>query len=224
MIPATGGEPKRLTYTATLGRDEVSDRMGPNNIVMGWTPGRQEYPLPLADAVVQRLHRATLHRARPRAGCRKNCRCRAAALPAIRPTVSKLVYNRVFREFRTWKRYRGGMCDDVWLYDFATKKTEQLTDDAAQDIIPMWVGGKIYFLSDRGPEQRFNLYSVDPTTKKVERHTDFTEFDIKFPSASDKRDRLRERRLHLSLRREDAARPRRCRCRFWKTASAPAVP
>ena len=38
VIPAEGGEPKRLTYTATLGRDEVSDRMGPNNIVMGWTP------------------------------------------------------------------------------------------------------------------------------------------------------------------------------------------
>src|SRR5689334_13195668 len=32
MIPADGGIPKRLTYTATLGRDQVSDRMGPNNI------------------------------------------------------------------------------------------------------------------------------------------------------------------------------------------------
>jgi tricorn protease len=100
------------------------------------------------------------------------------------PDGKQLAFNRVFREFRTWKRYRGGMADDVWLYDFATKKTEQLTDDPAQDIIPMWVGAKVYFISDRGKELRFNLYSVDPTTKKVERHTDFTEFDIKFPSAS----------------------------------------
>ncbi|MCK4749750.1 MAG: PD40 domain-containing protein, partial [Bacteroidales bacterium] len=38
LIPAEGGSPKRLTYTATLGRDDVSDRMGPNNIVMDWTP------------------------------------------------------------------------------------------------------------------------------------------------------------------------------------------
>ena len=30
------GTPTRLTYTATLGRDDVSDRMGPNNIVMTW--------------------------------------------------------------------------------------------------------------------------------------------------------------------------------------------
>src|SRR5262249_36535501 len=36
LIPSEGGTPKRLTYTATLGRDDVSDRMGPNNIVIGW--------------------------------------------------------------------------------------------------------------------------------------------------------------------------------------------
>src|ERR1041385_4385651 len=36
LMPAEGGKPKRLTYTPTLVRDEVSDRMGPNNIVMGW--------------------------------------------------------------------------------------------------------------------------------------------------------------------------------------------
>src|SRR6266852_826882 len=36
LIPRQGGVPRRLTYTATLGRDDVSDRMGPNNIVMGW--------------------------------------------------------------------------------------------------------------------------------------------------------------------------------------------
>ena len=38
VMPAEGGPPRRLTYTATLRRDDVSDRMGPNNIVMGWTP------------------------------------------------------------------------------------------------------------------------------------------------------------------------------------------
>jgi tricorn protease len=183
VVPATGGEPKRLTYTATLGRDEVSDRMGPNNIVMGWTPdGKnvlfrsrmrsfndfigQLYTVPVEGGMPEELPL-------PRGG-----------FASYSPDGTKLAYNRIFREFRTWKRYRGGMCDDVWLYDFATKKTEQLTDDPGQDIFPMFVGPKVYFLSDRGKEQRFNLYSVDPATKKVDRHTDFTEFDIKFPSAS----------------------------------------
>ena len=184
VVPAAGGEPKRLTFTATLGRDEVSDRMGPNNIVMGWTPdGKnilfrsrmrsfndfigQLYTVPVEGGLAEPLPL-------PRGG-----------FASFSGDGKQLVYNRIFREFRTWKRYRGGMCDDVWLYDFATKKTEQLTDDVAQDIIPMFAGGKIYFLSDRGKEQRFNLYSVDPATKQVTRHTEFTEFDIKFPSASE---------------------------------------
>src|SRR5210317_1963680 len=38
LIPAEGGVPVRLTYTATLSRDDIGDRMGPNNIVIGWTP------------------------------------------------------------------------------------------------------------------------------------------------------------------------------------------
>ncbi len=184
VVPAAGGEPKRLTYTATLGRDEVSDRMGPNNIVMGWTPDSknvlfrsrmrsfndfigQLYTVPVEGGLAEPLPL-------PRGG-----------FASFSADGKQLVYNRIFREFRTWKRYRGGMCDDVWLYDFATKKTEQLTDDPGQDIIPMFAGGKIYFLSDRGKEQRFNLYSVDPATKQVTRHTEFTEFDIKFPSASE---------------------------------------
>jgi tricorn protease len=41
LMPSEGGVPKRLTYTATLERDDVSDRMGPNNIVMGWKDSRQ---------------------------------------------------------------------------------------------------------------------------------------------------------------------------------------
>ena len=35
-MPGDGGKPTRLTTTATLGRDDVSDRMGPNNLVMTW--------------------------------------------------------------------------------------------------------------------------------------------------------------------------------------------
>lgn len=42
IIPVNGGEPKRLTYTATLSRDDIGDRMGPNNIVIGWSPDGQK--------------------------------------------------------------------------------------------------------------------------------------------------------------------------------------
>ena len=37
-IPAEGGVPHRVTYSSSVVRDNIGDRVGPNNIVMGWTP------------------------------------------------------------------------------------------------------------------------------------------------------------------------------------------
>ena len=125
LMPAEGGVPKRLTYTATLGRDDVSDRMGPNNIVMGWKHDGKHIVFRSRMHVVQRLHRPALSPCPSTAACRSSCRCRAAASARFSPDGKKLAYNRVFREFRTWKRYRGGMADDIWIYDFDTKKTDQ---------------------------------------------------------------------------------------------------
>jgi tricorn protease len=102
------------------------------------------------------------------------------------PDDSKLVYNRVFREFRTWKRYRGGMADDLWIYDFKTKKTEPICTTPDQEIIPMWAGDKIYFLSDRDDAKRMNLYVYDLKSKQTKQLTHFKDFDIKFPSLGDK--------------------------------------
>jgi len=181
LMPAEGGEPKRLTFTATLDRDDVSDRMGPNNIVMAWKNRKNEiifrsrmrsfnsfqgqlYAVNLKGEIPQELPL-------PRGG-----------FCSFSPDDKQLAYNRVFREFRTWKRYRGGMADDVWIYDFQTKKIENITDNLAQDIIPMWHGNTIYFLSDRDKNKRMNLFAYDLETKQTQQLTDFTEFDIKFPS------------------------------------------
>jgi tricorn protease len=97
------------------------------------------------------------------------------------PDDSKMVYNRVFREFRTWKHYRGGMADDVWLFDFKTGTTQNLTNNPAQDICPMWGSdNRIYFISDR--DGRMNLFSTDLTGKETKQLTMFKDYDIKFPS------------------------------------------
>jgi tricorn protease len=77
------------------------------------------------------------------------------------------------------------MADDVWLYDFATKTTTNLTSDPAQDVIPMWTGNAVYFLSDRAPSFRMNLYKYDIGTKQTTALTSFTDYDIKFPSLGD---------------------------------------
>jgi tricorn protease len=181
LIPAEGGVPKRLTYTATLGRDDISDRMGPNNLVIGWTSdGKnivfrsrmrewndfigQLYLVPAAGGMPAQLPL-------PRGG-----------FCSFSPDNKKLAYNRIFREFRTWKRYRGGMADDVWIYDFETKKIENITNNPGLDIIPMWSGSKVYFLSDRDENKRMNLYSYDVETKDTKKLTSFVDYDIKFPS------------------------------------------
>ena len=39
VIPAAGGEPKRLTWWTDTG--QPSERQGPNNMVIGWTPDSQ---------------------------------------------------------------------------------------------------------------------------------------------------------------------------------------
>ncbi|HKB02261.1 MAG TPA: S41 family peptidase [Gemmataceae bacterium] len=182
LMPAEGGTPKRLTYTSTLGRDDVSDRMGPNNIVIGWTPDGKNI------LFRSRMHSfndfiGQLFTVSIDGGLAEQLPLPRGGFASYSPDGSKLAYNRVFREFRTWKRYRGGLADEVWLYDFQTRKTEPLTSDPGSDIIPMWVQDKVYFLSDRGERMRFNVWCVDPKTKEKRQLTHFTEFDCKFPSA-----------------------------------------
>jgi len=181
LIPAEGGVPKRLTYTASLGRDDISDRMGPNNLVMGWTNDGQ-------NVVFRSRMRewddflGQLYWVSAKGGTAVQIPLPRGGFCSFSPDDKKLAYNRVFREFRTWKRYRGGMADDIWVYDFETKKTENITVSPAQEIIPMWSGEKIYFLSDRDENKRMNLYVYELRSKQTKRLTNFTDFDIKFPS------------------------------------------
>jgi len=180
VMPAEGGAPKRLTITATLGRDDISDRMGPNNIVMTWQNTKPlivfRTRMKSFDAFIGQLYTVGLDAELPH----------QVAVPrggfvSFSPDDSKMAYNRVFREFRTWKHYRGGMADDVWIHDFKTGKTDNLTNNPAQDICPMWgPDNRIYFLSDR--DGRMNLFSTDLTSKETKQLTIFKDFDIKFPS------------------------------------------
>jgi tricorn protease len=181
LMDSRGGVPKRLTYTATLDRDDVSDRMGPNNLVMGWKHDNKHIVFRSRmieiDSFKGQLYLTTaagdLHQRLP---------LPRGGFCSFSPDDSKLAYNRIFREFRTWKRYRGGMADDIWIYDFKTRKIENITKNPAQDIIPMWKGNHIYFLSDRGPYRRMNLYVYGITSGETGRLTEFKEYDIKFPS------------------------------------------
>jgi tricorn protease len=180
VMPAEGGAPKRLTTSATLGRDDISDRMGPNNLVMAW-----ENTKPLVvfrsrmksfNDFIGQLFTVGLDAEFP-----QQLPVPRGGFVSFSPDDSKMAFNRVFREFRTWKHYRGGMADDIWIYDFKNGTTENLTNNPAQDICPMWgPDNRIYFTSDR--DGRMNLFVTDLTTKETKQLTTFKDFDIKFPS------------------------------------------
>src|SRR5947207_5235546 len=182
VMPGEGGVPKRITTTTTVSRDDISDRMGPNNIVMTW-----ENTKPLVvfrsrmrtfNSFIGELYTASMDGDLP-----QQLPVPRGGFASFSPDDSQMVYNRVFREFRTWKHYRGGMADDVWLHDFKTGETKNLTNDASQDICPMWgPDNRIYFTSDR--DGRMNLFSIDLTGKNAKQLTTFKDFDIKFPSIS----------------------------------------
>ncbi|MBC8321561.1 MAG: PD40 domain-containing protein [Bacteroidetes bacterium] len=178
IIPSKGGIPKRLTYTATLGRDDISDRMGPNNIVMAWRNNNE---------IVYRSRKQTfnsfkgqLFQVNKNGGLSEELPLPTGGWCSFSDDGKKIAYNRVFREFRTWKYYKGGMADDVWVYDFETKETINITNNDNQNIFPMWHGDKVYFLSDR--DRTMNLFEYDLITQTTTKITNYNDFDIKFPS------------------------------------------
>jgi len=178
-IPSEGGIPKRVTYTATLGRDDISDRMGPNNIVMAWTPDGEK--------IVYRSRKQSfnsfvgqLFTVSPDGGLSEEVPLASGGFCSFSPDGKKLAFNQVFREFRTWKYYKGGMADDIRIYDYETKEITKITDNISQDIMPMWFGEKIYFISDR--DRTMNLFVYDLKTEEIRKVTNYSDYDVKFPS------------------------------------------
>ncbi len=180
LMPAEGGSPKRLTTTATLGRDDVSDRMGPNNIVMAWENTKPSVAfrsrMKSFNDFIGQLFTVGLDGELP-----QQLPLPRGGFLSFSPDDTKIAYNRVFREFRTWKHYRGGMADDVWIHDFKSGTTENLTNNPAQDICPMWgPDNRIYYTSDR--DGRLNLFYTDLASKETKQLTTFKDYDVKFPS------------------------------------------
>jgi len=178
VIPTEGGTPRQLTFYNDVGA--LPPRGGFDYQVLDWTPDGQEIlfranRLPWSE----RMGRPYLV---PLAGGTE----RPLPVPEsgggmFSPDGKKLVYTPIERESRTWKRYRGGRAQDVWIFDLERIAAERITDFEGTDNQPLWVGEAIYFTSDR--DRRLNLYRYDPATRATRKVTHHEDFDVLWPSA-----------------------------------------
>jgi tricorn protease len=183
VIPAEGGPVRRLTFHSDVVPDAPM-RWGPDNMVVTWTPDGKN--------IMFLSRRATYHDwfgqlfLVPReGGTVTQFPVDKGGVTSFSPDGSKIAYNRIFRNFRTWKRYYGGLAQDVWTYDLKTHDIQRVTDWKGTDTYPMWYRDSIYFASDRGPERRLNIWAYDLKTKQFRQVTQFKDYDVDWPSLGD---------------------------------------
>lgn len=179
VISAEGGESKQLTFLPDVAT--VSERMGPNHEVITWFPDRKRI-LFLSRRDTFNTWFGRLYSVSIEGGLPEPLPIDKGGLTSFSPDGTKIAYNRIFRNFRTWKRYQGGMAQDIAIYDFKNNAYERITDYPGTDTFPMWHGDSIYFASDRGPERRMNLYRYSLQTRETRQLTRFSEYDVNWPS------------------------------------------
>lgn len=174
VMPASGGTSVRLTHGPSLNPYD--------NLVTGWTPdgskilflslraapfkGTETYEVPAAGGLATALNLGH------------------SGLSSLSPDGTRIVYDWSYRNLGgdRWKRYRGGQAGELFIYDLAQRTLARLTNWDGIDTAPMWAGSLIYFLSDRGPEGRLNIWTIDPVTKAARQITHYADFDIDLPS------------------------------------------
>ena len=177
VIPSEGGVPKQLTWYNSVG--VMPPRGGWDNVVLGWTPDSKN--------ILFRSNRTEFGDRNGKyftvsidGGFEKPLPVINGGMATFSPDAKKICFTPVDREFRTWKRYKGGRATDLWIYDLEKNTSEQITDYAGSDQWPVWYAKKIFFASDR--DLKLNIYSYDTQTKTTEQLTHFSKLDVLWPS------------------------------------------
>jgi tricorn protease len=180
VMPAQGGQPRQLTFYQGAAAP-LSDRMGIHNEVVTWFPDSKRILfLSRRDATngwTKRPFSVSID-----GGLPEVLPVDQGGLTSFSPDGTKIAYNPIFRNFRTWKRYTGGLAQAIAIYDLKNNAVEDVPHTEWTDTFPMWHGNAIYFTSDRGLEHHLNLYSYDLSSKQIEQITHFTDFDVMWPS------------------------------------------
>ncbi|HVT13297.1 MAG TPA: PDZ domain-containing protein [Fimbriimonadaceae bacterium] len=167
VMPAKGGEPRRLTYHP--GAD----------VCAGWTPDGKSVVFVssmLANTDTPRLFTVPLT-----GGVPKPLPFPSGTMISYSPDGQKVAYVPGMKWETAWKRYRGGQTYPIWIGHLSDSTVHEIPRKNSNDEQPMWIGDKIYYMSDkRGP---VGLYSYDTLNGKVEEEIKGEGFDIKSATA-----------------------------------------
>jgi len=180
VIPALGGPAKRLTFNSDI-TAEPPVRWGPNNMVVTWTPDSSNIVF-LSRREAWNTWIARLFTVPLTGGLPQAMPLDRGGFLSYSPDGKQIAYNRIFRDFRTWKRYDGGLAQDIDIYDLQSRQLKHVTDWVGTETSPMWFGKTIYFLADHDNIRRRNVWAYDTGSGEFRQVTHFTDYDVDFPS------------------------------------------
>lgn len=169
VLPAGGGVPRRVTHHPWADR------------VIDWYPDGQGL-LYASSMESGRLRFNQLYRVAKTGGMPVKLPVPYGEFGAVSDDGTWLAYMPQSQDFRTWKRYRGGWASQIWLFNLRTGEAKAVSATAANDAQPMWHGRTLYFLSDRGPELRANIWAYQVDSAAFRQVTHYTDYDIHFPA------------------------------------------
>ena len=166
VMPASGGEPVRLSYFGAITRP------------VGWTPdgSRIVFVTNHGQPFPNILRVFTIA---PTGGDYEELPVGPASSISFGPN-GAVVIGRNTADPARWKRYRGGTAGELWVDPDGGGQFRRLLSVRGNLAAPMWVGQRIYFVSDH--EGHGNLYSTDAAGGDLRRHTDHEEYYARNPS------------------------------------------
>ena len=153
IIPAGGGTPRRLTY-----------HPAPDQVI-GWTRDGKHILFASSRSSYSRFNQ--LFTVSRDGGFPAELPLPIAAEGSYSPDGSELAYVPLDHAFEIWKRYRGGRTSPIWIARLSDSSVTPIPRDNSNDFNPMWVGDRVFFLSDRGGPISLLSYDTKSRTTTV---------------------------------------------------------
>jgi len=164
IVDASGGAPERLTWYSGVDRVE------------GWTP--EGDVLFGSDRMGHPTETFSFYTVSAEGGLPKAVNVTRAAYGEMSDDGAYLAYTPINSWDPEWRNYRGGQAMPIWIQNLVTGETERTPQlDKERHLYPVWVGKKVYYLSER--DYVSNIWSYDMNTDQEEQITFHKRFDVK---------------------------------------------